>query len=142
MTKENKPSMAWTLLFLAWIVAVVSTLGSLFLSDVMMFPPCTLCWYQRIMMYPLVIILLAGMTSLDKSFFKYSIPFVLIGWSLAFYHNLLQYGIIPENASPCMQGVPCSAKYINILGFVTIPMMSFVAFTLIAILLFMIKKRA
>ena len=141
MTKENSSSMAWTLLFLAWIVAVVSTLGSLFLSDVMMFPPCTLCWYQRIMMYPLIVILLSGMVPLDGSFFKYAVPFVLIGWMMAFYHNLLQYGIIPEGAKLCMHGVPCSAKYMNILGFITIPMMSLVAFSMIAILLYLAKKR-
>jgi len=141
MTKKNESSMAWTLLFLAWIVAVVATLGSLFLSDVMMFPPCTLCWYQRIMMYPLVIILLAGMVPLDGSFFKYAVPFVVIGWLMAFYHNLLQYGIIPDDMSPCMQGIPCSVKYMDMLGFITIPMMSLVAFTLIAVLLFVIKMR-
>ncbi len=141
MTKKNESSMAWTLLFLAWIVAVVATLGSLFLSDVMMFPPCTLCWYQRIMMYPLVIILLAGMAPLDGSFFRYAVPFVVIGWLMAFYHNLLQYGIIPDDMSPCMQGIPCSVKYMDMLGFITIPMMSLVAFTLIAVLLFVIKMR-
>jgi disulfide bond formation protein DsbB len=141
MTKKNESSMAWTLLFLAWIVAVVATLGSLFLSDVMMFPPCTLCWYQRIMIYPLVIILLAGMAPLDGSFFRYAVPFVVIGWLMAFYHNLLQYGIIPDDMSPCMQGIPCSVKYMDMLGFITIPMMSLVAFTLIAVLLFVIKMR-
>ena len=141
MANENKSSISWTLLFFAWIIATISMLGSLFFSEVMAFPPCTLCWYQRIAMYPLVIILLAGMIPLDRSVFRYSVPFVVIGWLFGLYHNLLHYGIIPESASPCSQGVPCSAKYIEIFGFITIPMLSFTAFSMIAILLYMIKQR-
>jgi len=141
MTKENKPNFSWTLLFFAWTIATIAMLGSLFFSEVMAFPPCTLCWYQRIAMYPLVIILLAGMIPFDKSVFRYAVPFVGIGWLFGLYHNLLHYGVIPESASPCSQGVPCSAKYIEIFGFITIPMLSFIAFSMIAILLYMIKKR-
>jgi len=67
MTKENNTNFSWTLLFFAWIVATIATLGSLFLSDVMMCQPCVLCWYQRIAMYPLIAIFLVGMLPFDKS---------------------------------------------------------------------------
>jgi len=141
MTENKKVELDWTLLFIVWLVATVATLGSLFFSEVMKFPPCTLCWYQRIAMYPLVIILLSGMIPFDKSVFRYATPFVGVGWLLGLYHNLLHYEIIPESASPCSQGVPCSAKYIEWFGFLTIPMLSIIAFTMIAILLYIIKRR-
>ena len=141
MIKDNNTDLAWLLLFVAWIVASIATLGSLFLSDVMMYTPCVLCWYQRIAMYPLMVIFLVGMLPFDKSVPRYATPFVLIGWLLSLYHNLLQYNVIPESASPCVQGVPCSTKYINVLGFLSIPMLSLLAFSIIAVLLYTIKKR-
>jgi len=141
MTKENNTNFSWTLLFFAWIVATIATLGSLFLSDVMMCQPCVLCWYQRIAMYPLIAIFLVGMLPFDKSVLRYATPFVLIGWLLSVYHNLLQYNVIPESASPCVKGVPCSTKYIDVFGIFTIPMLSFIAFSIIAVLLYAIKKR-
>lgn len=140
-TDEKNISNSWMLLFFAWIVATVATLGSLFFSEVMSFPPCTLCWYQRIAMYPLVFVLLVGMMPFDKTVIKYSTPLVGLGWFFALYHNLIHYEIVPESASPCSQGIPCSTKYIEYFGFITIPMLSFIAFSLIGIALIMIKKK-
>lgn len=130
---------SYFLIFLAWIIALIAMLGSLFFSIIMEFVPCTLCWYQRIVMYPLVIIFAIDLFYNNINL-KYSSIFVLIGLFISTYHNLIQYGIIPESASPCMLGVSCSSKYINIFGFITIPMLSLIAFTMIAILLFMSKK--
>ena len=130
----------WTLLFSAWILALVSTMGSLFFSEVMKLPPCILCWYQRICMYPLVVILMAGLFPFDKAVLKFSMPLVGIGWVIAFYHNLLYYNILPESASPCVQGISCTTVQINWLGFITIPLLSFTAFTLIALILIFTNK--
>ncbi|MFT7003356.1 MAG: disulfide bond formation protein DsbB [Sulfurimonas sp.] len=130
----------WYIIFLAWLIATIATLGSLFFSEVMEFPPCTLCWYQRILMYPLVIIFLIGLFPLDKNIFKYSVPFAILGWLAALYHNLLHYEIITDDMTPCSQGVPCSVKYIEIFGFLTIPMLAFIAFSLILTLLFLFLK--
>ncbi|MBL0686540.1 MAG: disulfide bond formation protein B [Sulfurospirillum sp.] len=141
MIEKNRQNLSWLLLFCAWIIAVIAMLGSLFFGEVMAFLPCNLCWYQRIIMYPLVIIFFIGMTPFNKDVLRYSTPFVILGWLFSLYHNLLQYEIIPESASPCVQGVPCSAKYIEIFGFITIPMLAFLAFTIIGLLLYMIKKR-
>jgi len=91
-------------------------------------------------MYPLVFIFIVGLIPYDKKVLKFATPLVTVGWILALYHNLLHYGIVPESASPCIQGVPCSTKYIEWLGFITIPMLSFIAFSVIAILLYKIKK--
>lgn len=122
-------------IFSAWIVATIATLGSLFFSEVMLYPPCVLCWYQRICMYPLVLILLAGLFPVSQSVVRFSLPLALLGWGIAVYHNLLYYNILPESAAPCVQGISCTTKFIEWFGFVTIPFLSLVAFTFILILL-------
>lgn len=120
-------------LTLSWLVAVIAMFGSLFFSEVMEFIPCSLCWYQRILMYPLTLILGIAIWKNRLDVITYSFPFSILGMLLALYHLGVQYEIIPETASPCVQGVPCSAMYINWLGFITIPLLSFIAFTLINI---------
>jgi disulfide bond formation protein DsbB len=131
----------WRLLFLAWMVALTATLGSLFFSQIMMLPPCSLCWFQRICMYPLVILLLTGLVSFEESVLKYSLPLSGIGWGIALYHHLLYAKILPENVSPCLQGVSCTTVQINWFGFVTIPLLSLTAFSLIIGLLIVLKMR-
>ena len=131
---------AWVTIFSAWLVASVATLGSLFFSEVMMFPPCVFCWYQRICMYPLVVILSAGLFPVTKSVIKFSVPLALIGWMIAIYHNLLYYKILPESAAPCVRGISCTTVYIEWLGFITIPLLSLLAFSAILILLFFTNK--
>ena len=105
---DKSSSSNLTYVFFALIVSFVATLGSLFFSEVMHFIPCSLCWYQRIFMYSLVFLFLVNLLFPDDKIFKYSFPLVIIGWMISIYHNLLMFGIIPENLSPCVQGVPCS----------------------------------
>lgn len=121
------------LLYLAWIQAVIATVGSLFFSEIMHFTPCVLCWYQRICMYPLVVLLTVGILRKDKNIGWYVVPLASIGWVIALYHNLLYYNIIPESAAPCISGVSCTTKFIQWFGFVTIPLLSLTAFTVILI---------
>lgn len=128
------------LIFACWIIASLSTLGSLFFSEIMEFTPCVLCWYQRIAMYPLVIIFLIGAFKGPKETYDFSAPFIFIGWIIALYHNLIHYEIIPETISPCREGVSCSTVYIDLFGFLTIPMMSFLAFTILAAFIIYIKR--
>lgn len=127
-------------LFSAWLVACVASLGSLFFSEVMNLAPCVLCWYQRICMYPLVLILLAGLFPVSKTVIRFSLPLAFIGWLISVYHNLLYYKILPESAAPCVQGISCTTIQIQWLGFITIPFLSLVAFSLILILLFFTSK--
>ena len=129
-----------TFIFLAFLVSLVATLGSLFFSEIMHFIPCSLCWYQRIFMYSLVFLFLVNLLFPDDKIFKYTIPLVILGWIISIYHNLLMFGIIPENLSPCVQGVPCSTDYINWLGFITIPLLSFFVYTTVFILLIILKR--
>lgn len=124
-----------------WLIALVSTLGSLFFSDIIGYAPCVLCWYQRIAMYPLVLIFLIGMFQPIKYTLNFSLPIVFSGLFISLYHNLLHYGIVPEAASPCREGVPCSTVYINWLGFITIPMLSAISFAFILIILLILLKR-
>ncbi|WP_258238783.1 disulfide oxidoreductase [Arcobacter sp. CECT 8985] len=128
------------IIFLSFLVSLFATFGSLFFSEVMEFIPCTMCWYQRIFMYPLVFIFLVGLLYPDDKTFKYSIVLAILGWIFAFYHNLLMFKIISEDLVPCVQGVPCSTEYINWFGFITIPFLSLMAFSLIIILLILGKK--
>ena len=131
----------WIILFICWIIASVSALGSLFFSEIMEFAPCTLCWYQRIFMFPLVLIFLAGLFPFDKGIFKYALPIALVGWGFAFYHFLLYSGYIPESIQPCTQGVSCSETYLDLFGFLTIPLLSLISFSTIIVLLFILKRR-
>ena len=129
-----------TFIFLSFLISLIATLGSLFFSEIMNFIPCSLCWYQRIFMYPLVFLFSINLLFPDDKIFKYTFPLVVVGWIISVYHNLLMLKIIPENLSPCVQGVPCSVDYLNWFGFITIPLLSFFAYTLILILLINLKK--
>lgn len=112
-----------TLPYLAWFIALTAMVGSLFFSEVMDLPPCVLCWYQRIAVYPLVLIIGVGIILRDKRMKIYALPFCLIGLVISIYHNLLYYGVIPESITPCTEGVPCNAVQLEWLGFITIPLM-------------------
>ncbi|MFA6789235.1 MAG: disulfide oxidoreductase [Arcobacteraceae bacterium] len=124
----------------AFLIALIATLGSLFFSEVMHFIPCSLCWYQRIFMYPLAVIFLVNLLYPDDKVYQYALPLVLIGLAIAVYHNLLMFKIIPESLSPCVQGVPCSVDYLNWFGFITIPLLSFTAYLAILMVLILRKK--
>jgi len=132
----------WTLLFLGWLLVSVSTTISLFFSSVLEYQPCVLCWYQRICLFPMIFILAAGLfPTFDKSVIKYALPLSIAGGLVAFYHTLLYAGIIPENIQPCSQGVSCTEKYIELFGFISIPMLSFFAFSALVALLLFLKRR-
>lgn len=131
----------WNILFACWALAAVSTAGSLFFSHVMEFAPCVLCWYQRIFLFPLVFILAAGLFPLDRKAVKYALPLAVAGLLTAVYHNLLYAGFIPKSIRPCAKGVSCTEEYISLFGFLSIPMMSLLAFAAITALLILLKRR-
>jgi disulfide bond formation protein DsbB len=126
---------SWNLIFTAWLIAAASTLGALFLSEVMRVPPCVLCWYQRICMFPLAIILPIGLFPFDRKVVRFALPLAVIGWLVAGFHMLLIAGFIPESIRPCTQGVQCTEQLVVWFGFITIPLLSLFAFTVIAALL-------
>jgi disulfide bond formation protein DsbB len=134
-------STSWTLIFGAWIVAATATLGSLFFSDIMQLAPCELCWYQRLFMFPLTIILAIGLFPFDRGVVRYALPLTALGLLVAVFHQLLVIGVVPERLRPCTQGVPCSEKAIEWLGFVTIPTLSMLAFSAVLALLIVVHLR-
>jgi disulfide bond formation protein DsbB len=125
----------WSLVFAGWVVAASAMLGALFFSEVMKLPPCVLCWYQRIFMFPLVLLLPLGLFPFDRRVVRYALPLAGVGWALALFHVLLTYGLIPERVKPCTQGVPCGENPIVWFGFVSIPVLSLAAFSIIVALL-------
>ncbi len=129
----------WLLIFASWLVAAVSSIGSLFFSEVMDLVPCVLCWYQRIFMFPLAIILLVGLYPLDKRVVNYALPIAIIGLLFTLYHCLLYFGFIPENLQPCSQGVSCADEGMELFGFLPIPLLSLASFSLI--ILFLLTSR-
>jgi disulfide bond formation protein DsbB len=137
---RNEADSSWTLLFVCWLLVAGATLGSLFISEIMRLPPCSLCWIQRIFMYPLAIILLIGLFPLDGTVVRYALPLALCGVATAMYHTLLQLGIIPESAAPCQQGVSCSDISFALFGFASIPVLSLFVFSAVAGLLFYLKR--
>ena len=141
MTQINQKNTNWNILFLCWLVTSISVLGSLFFSYVMEFAPCVLCWYQRIFLFPLVIVLAVGLFPYDKKVVKFSLPLAIAGWLTAAYHNLLYAGVIPKSIQPCSQGVSCTEEYIDLFGFMSIPMLSLLSFTAIITLLTILMRR-
>ena len=126
--------------YLAWVIALVATVGSLFFSEVMGLPPCLLCWYQRIAMYPLVVIIGSGIIMRDSQMRYYAVPLCLTGLVISVYHNLLYYGIVPESIAPCTAGISCTSRQIEWLGFITIPLMALMAFVGLALCLLFYKS--
>lgn len=130
----------WRWLFIAWLVATVSSLGSLFFSEIMGLIPCVLCWYQRIFMFPVAILLLVGLWRGERQVVWYALPLVLIGLLFTLYHLLLFYGFIPENMRPCQQGISCSDPSMVLFDFLPIPWLSLIAFGLMLVSLIFVMK--
>jgi len=135
-THSNNISKEWLTLFLTWVVATIGTLTSLFFSEIVELPVCVLCWYQRIAMYPMVLILPLALFPFDQNVVRYAGALTVFGWFTALFHVLLVAGFIPKAAQPCVQDIPCSETHLNLFGFLNMPMMSLLTFTLIGFLLF------
>jgi disulfide bond formation protein DsbB len=126
------------LIILAWMVALIAMAGSLFFSAGMGFVPCHLCWYQRIMMYPLVFVLGSGMLRSDPAVWRFAIPLPVIGLVISAYHVVIQ--LRPSiQITQCDASAPCSARYVAVFGFVSIPVMAGAAFLLITALLLTVR---
>ena len=137
----DRPDENWAILFACWLLASGATLGSLFFSEIMELPPCSLCWYQRIFMFPLPVVLWMGLFPFDVKVVRYALPLALGGCAVALFHISLQLGIVPESAAPCRQGVSCSDTELALFGFVSIPMLSLLAFATVSALLLVLKRR-
>ena len=131
----------WPPLFLAWLIALLSTAGALFLGEVMGMTPCVLCWYQRIAMFPLVAILGIGLLEGDGRSTRYALPLAWAGWGIALYHCLIFWGVVSEALTPCGKGSSCADADVQVAGFVPIPLLLLLAFTAILALLWSARSK-
>lgn len=135
-------SLAWMLVYAAWAVAAGATLAAIFFSEVMGLPPCLLCWYQRICMFALALLLPLGLTPYDPRIVRYALPFAVIGLVISLFHQALVAGWVPKEFEPCARGVPCAQTVIEWFGFLTIPWLSIAAFAAIIALLLLARMRS
>ncbi len=131
----------WMPLFLAWLIALLATAGALFLGEVMGRTPCVLCWYQRIAMFPLVVILGVGLLEPDGRCVRYAVPLAVAGWGVAVYHCLIFWGLLSEALVPCTKGSSCADAELQTVGSIPIPLLSLIAFTGIVALLWMARRK-
>lgn len=119
---------------LAWLVAFLATAGSLYLSEVAGYVPCTLCWYQRIAMYPLVVILAVGAARRDGAAAIYALSLAVVGALIALYHSALEW--IPAlDTGACSAATPCTLVWFRVFGFISLPNLALTAFALIIVIL-------
>jgi disulfide bond formation protein DsbB len=123
-------------LLLAWLIALIAMLSTLYFSEVMQWPVCPLCWYQRIALYPLVILLGIAAYKNDRHIVPYAYPFCVIGFVFGLYQYLEQMipGFAPIDL--CKQGISCNVIHMKLLGFITIPFLSIMACLVIMLLLY------
>lgn len=118
------------LLIFQLLIVLAAIFGSLFFSEIMHFPPCNLCWYQRLCIYPMALILLTGIYLKSKDTIAFLLPFSISGLGISIYHNLIYYKFISVFV-PCSESAPCTAQQLNWFGFITIPMLSLVTLILL-----------
>lgn len=121
-------------LYIALLAAWIAMLGSLYFSEVAGYLPCELCWYQRILMYPLAAILAVGLLRQDAGLPYYVLPLSIIGQGFSTYHYLLEKTTIFGAPTACRSGIPCTVAWINWFGFITIPFLAMIGFFIITIM--------
>ena len=132
----------WIPLFSAWIVSLIATLGALFIGEILGQEPCNLCWYQRIAMFPLAILLCLASLYNDFSIRRYALPLAIIGAAIALWHTLLYVGLISEAIVPCsVDGPSCTGANMTILGWIPLPIVSLACFVVVTILLTLIPGK-
>ncbi|ANE43682.1 disulfide bond formation protein B [Deinococcus puniceus] len=144
MTRDNR-------LYLAWVVALLATIGSLWFSESRGFIPCVLCWFQRIAMYPLALLLGIAALRGDLTIRAYALPLAAVGWVVALIHNLEDWGVI-QSLKVCGVGqttAGCDVQWpiwgggalAGLNSILTIPVLALIAFTLIIGLLSWGRRR-
>lgn len=142
VTPVKEADSNWAALFSAWLVAILASLSVLFVGEVMGQTPCNLCWFQRALMFPLVIVLGVASLRADASAWRYALPLALTGFSVALFHSLLYVGLIPERITPCSEGVSCTSADMTILGNLPLPMLAAMAFGAISALMLVVRSKA
>lgn len=142
MAESKEKERIWQMLFLAWLLALISTLSVLFIGGIMGQEPCVLCWYQRAFMFPLAVVLGVACYLSDPGIWRYGLPLAIFGWGFAAYHTLLVVGVIPTPLQPCGEGISCTSDDMMIFSVVPIPLLAVGAFSAIILLLWLVRKGA
>lgn len=129
-------SRSWLPLLCAWLVSIMATGSAVFIGEVMGMTPCVLCWYQRIAMFPIALVLGMSLYAEDRRGAVYALPMALTGLVIAGYHSLLVAGLVPQAWIPCSAGVSCANQKLSIFWGLELPWLSFASFTAIAAFLF------
>ena len=132
---EVRDELARFSLPLAATVATGAMAGSLYFSEIENFTPCELCWYQRIAMYPLAIILIVASLRRDQGIRPYAAVLAIGGSAISIYHYQLQ--AFPDQGSSCSTDAPCTFRWIEVFGFVSIPLLALGSFLIVLVLLSM-----
>lgn len=142
LTVEATPvsgNSGWWWLFAAWVIALAATLAALFIGEILGQEPCLLCWYQRIAMFPLALILGIAVMINDTSVPRYALPLAMAGMAVALWHTLLYAEVVSTAIIPCSaEGPSCTGTAMTILGGVPLPVISLACFLVISILLFLV----
>ena len=129
---ERLPRLPLSALYVSWAAALAATLGALFIGEVLGQEPCVLCWYQRVAMFPLAVILGIACLRDDVGVWRYALPLALMGAAIALYHSGLYLGLIPEPVVPCSRtGPSCTDVNMTVLG-VPLPLLSLACFSIVA----------
>ena len=121
------------MMYLIWGISLLSMIVSLIFSEFLKLPPCSLCWYQRIFMYALVFVIPTGILIRDSKLRYYVMVLSLVGGIIALYHNLIYFEFISEGFKVCSADLSCKSKQLEVFGFISIPLMSLIAFIMIYI---------
>lgn len=130
---------AMTALLAAWLIAFAASMAVLFIGEIMGQAPCTLCWYQRIAMLPLALVLGVAAWRGDLGIWRYALPIAGVGLLVAGFHSLVYYGVIPEAIAQCGTGPSCTDAEMTIFG-LAIPVLSLATFAWLVVLLATVRK--
>lgn len=132
----------WGWLFAAWLVALVVVLAELFTSEVMGRTVCELCWFQRVFMFPLAVVLGVASLDADRRVWRYALPLAVGGMAVAGFHGLLRLGLIPQRLALCGQDLACSSLETGVLSGPLPPLLTLLAFGAITLLLLLARPRS
>ncbi|WP_019153424.1 disulfide oxidoreductase [Robertmurraya massiliosenegalensis] len=138
---SEKKDQRESFIFIAWAASVIAMFGSLYFSEIRQYEPCELCWYQRILMYPFVIILGIATIKKDYRISLYTMVLSVFGAGISLYHYGIQKFSFLADTAPTCGRIPCTGAYINWFGFVTIPFLALTVFVIIFVCSFMIWKK-
>ena len=137
-TLKNLPSSY----YIAWAMALLATAASVVFIEILKNPVAWLCWFERMLIFGLLLVLSVGLFTKDLDVWKYVLPFVVFGLPAAAYQQLIHWGVIAVESQSCTVGFVCTTKYFEIFGFITQATLCFTAFAVIAACMWHVKKRS